>query len=55
MAAAPTGACIWHDLPPELRLSIIDALDDDDARALSFTDKDTYSLCIPSIFKVHSL
>ncbi|KAL1695217.1 hypothetical protein GGG16DRAFT_86482 [Schizophyllum commune] len=55
MAAASTGACIWHDLPPELRLSIIDALDDDDARALSFTDKDTYSLCIPSIFKVVKL
>ncbi|KAL1746020.1 hypothetical protein HDZ31DRAFT_62583 [Schizophyllum fasciatum] len=50
-------SCIgsWHGLPVELKLAILDAVSDEDARACAFADKDTYSLCIPRTFKVVKL
>lgn len=50
MASIASGSA-WHDLPAELKQSIVEVLDEEDARALSFADKYTYSLCIPATFK----
>ena len=42
----------WHAHPNEMKLAVIDFLDEDDVRMLSTLDQRTYRVCIPARFRV---
>ena len=42
----------WRDIPNEMKLAVIDFLDDADVVALSMIDQKTYQVCVPARFKV---
>ncbi|KAG6811836.1 hypothetical protein H0H92_005633 [Tricholoma furcatifolium] len=44
-------SCLWHTLPNEIKLTIVDNLDSDSARSFSNVDMRTYKICIPSTFR----
>ncbi|KAJ3514864.1 hypothetical protein NLJ89_g2125 [Agrocybe chaxingu] len=41
----------WHDLPNEMKLAVIDALDAEDVKAFSKVDQQTYQACVPAQFR----
>jgi hypothetical protein len=41
----------WQTLPNEMRLAIIDILEDEDVKSLSKVDQSTYQACVPTQFK----
>ncbi|GBE77840.1 hypothetical protein SCP_0107220 [Sparassis crispa] len=41
----------WGTLPPEMKLSVADLLDPRDMKALAMVDRESYDLCVPSIFR----
>ncbi|PCH33821.1 hypothetical protein WOLCODRAFT_94261 [Wolfiporia cocos MD-104 SS10] len=41
----------WNSLPAEMKLAVADLLDFHDVKSLSTVNKETYSLCVPSIFR----
>jgi len=43
----------WHALPNEMKLAVIDFLDEDDVKMLSTVDQRTYRVCIPARFRVY--
>lgn len=50
MDSAPTS--LWHTLPNEMKLAIIDTLEVDDVKSFAKVDQRTYQACVPAQFKV---
>ncbi|CCL98983.1 uncharacterized protein FIBRA_00991 [Fibroporia radiculosa] len=45
------SACPWETLPAEMKLSVVDLLDFGDIRSLALTNRQSYSLSVPSLFR----
>ena len=43
----------WHSLPTEMKLAVVEVLDPLTVKAFAAVDKQTRSICIPSLFKVY--
>ncbi|KAF9491703.1 hypothetical protein BDN71DRAFT_1397879, partial [Pleurotus eryngii] len=45
-----TNMASWQSLPAEMKIAVLDLLDNVDVRALATTQRSIYPLCIPSLF-----
>lgn len=50
-----TALRAWDGLPAEMKLSIVDLLDFDSIQSLAMVNRESYTLCVPSIFRVSAL
>lgn len=46
-----TALRAWDGLPAEMKLSIVDLLDFDSIQSLAMVNRESYTLCVPSIFR----